>query len=306
MGSTNLIGDIHGHAEELKQLLVKLGYSKSNGTYVPSDPNETTCFVGDYIDRGTEIPEVLDIVRRMVDSGRAIALMGNHEYNAICYNTKNEDGELLRAHTPKNTKQHKATLEQFAGRKNQYQEYINWFKTLPLFHESPAYRAVHACWDQGIIKKLQPQLEENRLTDDVLLESAIEGTDLFEQIEITLKGKELPLPEGISFNDKDGHPRQNVRIKWWISATGKTYQDIRMNLEYDVPNVTVDPNHELFSSVYPIDAKPVFFGHYWLRDTPNLHQGNICCLDYSVAKGGILAGYQFDGEDILLKDKFCF
>lgn len=67
-----LIGDIHGHADKLEKLLLKLGYKKSKGAYV--HPNKKVLFVGDYIDRGPKIRESLEIVKAMVDSENAIAL----------------------------------------------------------------------------------------------------------------------------------------------------------------------------------------------------------------------------------------
>jgi hypothetical protein len=60
--------------------------------------------------------------------------------------------------------------------------------------------------------------------------------------------------------------------------------------------------HEPFG--YPSDAPPVFFGHYWLKGQPQLQAHNVCCLDYSVAKGGELVCYRFDGESILSSLKF--
>ena len=63
----DLIGDIHGHADELEALLKKLGYAVKNGSY--AHPERTVLFVGDYIDRGPKIRETLDLVRRMVEAG---------------------------------------------------------------------------------------------------------------------------------------------------------------------------------------------------------------------------------------------
>ncbi len=60
----DFIGDIHGHADELENLLNKLGYSKLSGSY--KHPDRTAFFVGDYIDPGPEIPKTLDIVRSIV------------------------------------------------------------------------------------------------------------------------------------------------------------------------------------------------------------------------------------------------
>jgi hypothetical protein len=50
---------------------------------------------------------------------------------------------------------------------------------------------------------------------------------------------------------------------------------------------------------------PIFYGHYWLKGLPILQAENICCLDYSVAKGGRLVAYRWDGEKTLDESKYC-
>ena len=57
----DLIGDIHGYADELVQLLETLGYKKVNGVY--RHPDRKVIFLGDFIDRGPKIRQVLEIVR---------------------------------------------------------------------------------------------------------------------------------------------------------------------------------------------------------------------------------------------------
>jgi hypothetical protein len=105
----------------------------------------------------------------MVESGNAIALMGNHEYNAICYNTLDkQNGGYLRKHNIKNTNQHVKTLNDFLNRQSEYYEYINWFKTLPLFYEKETFSAVHACWDDATIQLPKQHLKENRLTEQAI------------------------------------------------------------------------------------------------------------------------------------------
>ena len=54
---------------------------------------------------------------------------------------------------------------------------------------------------------------------------------------------------------------------------------------------------------YPADEKPVFIGHYWLDGNPELMAPNVACLDYSVAKGGKLVAYRWDGEQTLSSEK---
>ena len=44
----DLIGDIHGHADELVQLLEILGYRKPQGVY--GHPERKVIFLGDFID----------------------------------------------------------------------------------------------------------------------------------------------------------------------------------------------------------------------------------------------------------------
>lgn len=70
----DIIGDVHGQAGKLKALLRRLGYAARNGTWRHSDPLRTAVFVGDYIDRGPEQVETIEIVRGMVDKGTARAI----------------------------------------------------------------------------------------------------------------------------------------------------------------------------------------------------------------------------------------
>jgi len=81
----DIIGDIHGYADELVQLLKKMDYVKENGFYRHPELDRKAIFVGDFIDRGPKIRETLSIVKAMVKNDAAQALMGNHEYNALCY-----------------------------------------------------------------------------------------------------------------------------------------------------------------------------------------------------------------------------
>jgi len=297
----DIIGDVHGYASKLEFLLKKLGYEKHGGYFMHSE--RKAVFVGDYIDRGPENPEVVNIVRNMVDHDAAIAIMGNHEYNAICYNTIGENGEYLRPRNAKNTKQHQATLEQYNGKEGDYNSAIDWFKTLPLHIDFPEFRAVHACYDQKHISYLDDRLKEGKLSETLIHESADKTTDLYHAVDITCKGKEAPLPDGQFFLDKDKHKRQDIRIKWWLDPQKSTTKE--MSIIEDL-NLQHKPFKTDDHSFYAADEKPVFFGHYWLQGEPNLYRGNICCLDYSVAKDGYLTAYRFDGEGELSNSNFVF
>jgi hypothetical protein len=293
----DLIGDIHGYANKLEELLLKLGYAKLNGAY--HHPDRKVIFVGDYIDRGPKIRETLQIVKAMVDNENAIALMGNHEYNALCFHFKESEGGHLRKHEIKNIIQHYETLKQFQNRQQEYEEYLEWFKTLPLYYETDNFKVVHACWDNNKIEYLRKTLMSNRLTNELIYQSVKKGTDLNEAIEQTLKGKEMELPEGLSFTDKDGSERTKIRIKWWENPSLMTYKSISIEPFNNLPDKPIDSSKLKSLDFYSDKDKSVFFGHYWLKDNPMLYKENICCLDYSIAKGGKLVAYRFNGETIL-------
>ncbi len=300
----DLIGDIHGHADKLEELLLKLGYKKFKGTY--SHPESKALFVGDYIDRGPKIRETLEIVRSMVESENAIALMGNHEYNALCFHFQETEGGHLRKHLIKNIIQHYQTLKQFQNRQREYEEYLDWFKTLPLYYETETFRAVHACWDHRNIEYLRKTLINDRLTDDLIHHSVKIGTKLNEAIDQTLKGKEMKMPDGLYFIDKDGTRRTEIRIKWWEDPVLMNYKSISVEPIDTLPEKPIEIPGLDSIDFYKDNEKKVFFGHYWLRGQPSLYRDNICCLDYSVAKGGKLVAYRLNGENVLDRRNFIY
>jgi protein phosphatase len=81
-GPFDIIGDVHGCYEELTALLGQLGYriegEQGGPKVVPSDGRRAV-FVGDLVDRGPKIPEVLRLVMKMVEDGTAFCVPGNHD-----------------------------------------------------------------------------------------------------------------------------------------------------------------------------------------------------------------------------------
>jgi hypothetical protein len=296
----DLIGDIHGHADALQRLLKQLGYASHNGTY--GHPDRRVIFLGDFIDRGPQIRETLEIVRPMIDSGAALAVMGNHELNALAFHTTNPDrpGEHLRPHNEKNSQQHAETVRQVPAA--ELASYLDWFRTLPLWLDLDGLRVVHACWDETRMAKIS-----GRITDEFLYSACLPDGNLFEPVEAILKGKEAKLPPGATFRDKDGHERTATRVKWYEPPQGRTYRTYAMAsepLESDEPL----PGGVIEAAVpYPEGDKPVFVGHYWLKGPqPALLRQNVACVDWSVAKGGFLCAYRWDGEQRLDSEKFLW
>jgi len=302
MKSCDIIGDIHGHAGELKRLLRSLDYAPHGRGYRHAD--RKAVFVGDFLDRGPAIGEVIAIARAMVDAGDALAVMGNHEYNAIAFHTAvpGESGKWFRLHSEKNLKQHHETLKQLSS--SQLADAIEWFKTLPVAIEVDGIRVAHASWQSRDIDCINQALNSaGRFTTEFLADAETTGSNLHTAIENVLKGPELQLPSGQFILDKANHRRDSVRIKWYENGVGRTYREHHLGSDV-VPNVSMEASDLATVETYPSDAPPVFVGHYWLTGTPTPLAANVACTDYSVAKGGKLVAYRWDGEQTLSADKF--
>jgi hypothetical protein len=301
----DIIGDIHGHADKLEILLQKLGYKKEFGVYSHPDKRKVA-FVGDFIDRGPKIREALHIVKDMCDSENAIAIMGNHEYNAICFHTPHtQKGGFFRDHNLKEIEQHIETLRQFKYFDSEWADFLDWFKTLPLFFENEDFRMVHACWDNANINWLEKNLKKNEpITPEFLTKAADENSREYHIVEETLKGKERKLPNGLSFADKDGAVREECRIKWWVEESKrKIYNDVLVGCPTEIANEPL-PNDSTFPSY--TENKLLFFGHYWFEGLPEKTNSKAICLDYSVAKKGHLVAYRLGSTGENLKEGFIY
>lgn len=74
----DLIGDVHGCIRELRQLLEQLGYEPEGEGYSHRDGRRLV-FVGDLVDRGPGVAEVLQIALAMHAAGTALLVVGNHD-----------------------------------------------------------------------------------------------------------------------------------------------------------------------------------------------------------------------------------
>jgi protein phosphatase len=81
-GPLDIIGDIHGCFDELVVLLRELGYSVTetvDGLALAHPQGRKAVFVGDLVDRGPKIPEVLRLVMSATHAGAAYCVAGNHD-----------------------------------------------------------------------------------------------------------------------------------------------------------------------------------------------------------------------------------
>ena len=333
--SIDFIGDIHGHCEELRALLFKLGYVEQAGVFRYPGDERIAVFLGDYVDRGPQVRETFQLVRAMRDAGSAVALMGNHEFNMLCFWQRNGTGgwrlksrdAYLRDHSFNKVAIHSKTVSSFVGRQTEFKEMLDFAKTLPFYLETPEFRAQHACFDFDAVATLQ-NAGINSFSDgdfDKLIARANDeeneyGDSLFAPIDVMLKGPEMDMPSGMHFTDKEGVRRKKARIRWWENPEKASFQELIFQPGVQIPDMqNTDgqasgrcaeiPEWVRTRRYYGENERPVFFGHYWLTGWPKLMRDNVCCLDYSVATyrgDGLLAAYRFDGEQTLDPSKFVW
>ncbi len=312
----DIIGDVHGCAAQLEALLVVLDYQKQNNTSEYRHPDRQAIFVGDLIDRGGEQLQVLHIVQSMVAAGSAMIVMGNHEFNALAYDTEwpPGSGTFLRAHTEKNTSQHQAFLDQVTGADRRL--YLEWFTTIPLWLDLGDLRVVHACWHDDSIAVVEQECGSSAPFADVnhLVAASDENDPLFTAVETLLKGPEISLVhhDQPPYHDKDGHPRDNARMQWW-NGEARTLRDIA-EMGGNFTTEAGDPYPPLpevevadtLTHVYT-DTVPVFYGHYW-RQQPPKHRHDwtayTACVDFSAVRGGALTAYRWSGEKQIRPDHY--
>ena len=81
-GPFDIIGDVHGCADELRVLLDRLGYvvtGEGERVAVSAPHGRKLVFVGDLVDRGPATPDVLRIVMAAQAAGVAQCVQGNHD-----------------------------------------------------------------------------------------------------------------------------------------------------------------------------------------------------------------------------------
>ncbi|MDT0568814.1 polynucleotide kinase-phosphatase [Streptomyces sp. DSM 3412] len=112
-GPFDIVGDIHGCANELETLLGTLGYV--DGVH---PEGRTAVFVGDLVDRGPDSPAVLRRVMSMVGSGNALCVPGNHE---------NKYGRYLKGRNVQHTHGLAETIAQMEDESEEFKQEVRQF-----------------------------------------------------------------------------------------------------------------------------------------------------------------------------------
>ncbi len=289
MNDRTVIPDLHADPHRLEMSLVA-----AEGRHL--------AFLGDFIDAGKAVKSpndaaVLTQVRELIESNRAVAVMGNHELNAILFHRKDRNGNPLREQSAKNLDQHYSFVDQFGLATPIAIHWTEWFLNLPLWVEKDGLRLVHACWDEVAIETIKERRSDGRLQLDDLEEVAAKETPFALAVETLTSGPEVRLPIGEGFHDIKGIRREHVRIAWW-RANGGSWRDVALS----VPDINELPDTEVAGAqgipVYPAGQPPVLVGHYKMKGTPRIDVGQAACLDYPDNS----CVYHWSGEDRLVQE----
>lgn len=215
MSGIDIIGDIHGNLAPFVRLCEGLGYDPSRAFAHPDD--RRLVFLGDLIDRGPASLEVARTVQDLCRRGRALCLMGNHEYNLVRW--RHGDSKPKHSNRP--------TIAEIEAAPEEWEPVLDWMETLPLSLLLPFARVLHAVWNPACAAALAPALRPDPSVDPTELVSPFTpraalpvttltaGRDL--PHEILMKGYERLVE--VPFLDNDGKERDAIRVTWWSEET---------------------------------------------------------------------------------------
>jgi hypothetical protein len=143
-GPIDLIGDIHGEIDALRDLVGRLGYSEAG--HHPD--GRRLVFVGDLCDRGPDSPAVVAFVAGLVEAGQAQCVLGNHELN-ILRGERREGNGWFYEHD--HDREEGKFLNCATVPADMRSPILDFFSSLPVALEGPGLRVVHACWQEDVI-----------------------------------------------------------------------------------------------------------------------------------------------------------
>jgi hypothetical protein len=149
-GPLDIVGDIHGEYGALQSLLAHLGYDDA-GSHADG---RTLVFVGDLCDRGPDSPSVLALVQRLVESGKAVAVLGNHEINLLREDAKDGSGWFFDARMNRDRERYEPYERPSPEERSRI---VAFLSSLPIALERDDLRVVHAAWQAeqiGIVRAL--------------------------------------------------------------------------------------------------------------------------------------------------------
>jgi hypothetical protein len=255
-GPLDIVGDVHGELDALRNLLHQLGHS-DDGLH---PEKRRLVFVGDLADRGPDSPGVVSFVQGLVESGAAQCVLGNHDLNILLKDRKHDNhwffGEEFSLDGSDEPTPAVIADEMIRD------QVIQFFQTLPLALERDDLRVIHACWDDEMIEVARRSSDavalhqehaeritaaHNQQPDLDKVEKGLEFQNR-NPVKVLTSGKEQRAAKPF---EASGKLRYQERVSWW---------------------------HEY-------DAEPFcVFGHYSMYRGSDRGASQAICADYAVAK----------------------
>jgi len=315
-GPLDIVGDVHGERAALMALLAQLGYDAD----AAHPEGRRLVFVGDLCDRGEDSPGVLSCVQSWCASGRAQAVLGNHELNLLRSDHKEGNNWFFQdaAHEDRRRGMFWSSA---ALNPDDRAGALRFLGSLPLALQREDLRVVHACWHAPSVLALSAesdvlasygrhdadidmQLAEQGITTAAAEQEQRYGTALRE------RDARLPMLQAVARRDVQRQMGNPVRVltsgverpaerAFFSSGKWRMVERARWWDEYDEP-------------------VPVIVGHYWRwagavdrarvgKGGADLFEGlpiqawhgqrhNVFCVDYSVGRrflereGGLALG----------------
>lgn len=300
-GPIDIIGDIHGEYDSLLNLIQNLGYKKNQ----KHPENRKIVFVGDFCDRGPKSVETIFLIKELIESNLAYAVLGNHEINLLNNDIKDGSGWFFESRLQSDSKFYSPFTIANAAQKI---EIVSFLSTLPIAVYRDDIRIIHATWHQESIDKIK-----NKKTNELMqllkesksdIQKHAKKTKIWSEYQKDLQKwhKNLedidnPPPFLDSVASFDALERELNPIKVLTSG-----------MEEKASKAFFSGNRWRFSDRTPwwnkyYDQTPVVIGHYWRLFNPEQHSfksrysrlfastasnawhgalKNVFCVDYSV------------------------
>lgn len=235
-GGLDVVGDVHGECAALEALLVQLGYAADG--YHPQ--GRTLVFLGDLCDRGPDSVGVIFLVQRLVEAGRALCILGNHELNVLRGDAKDGSGWFFDARLHADSRYLPFTRPSDA----QKLQILAFLRGLPLALERSDLRVVHAAWQDA-------EIDIARQATGAHAHEVYE--DYHVQVEAALQ--------------QDGRHQRYLDTKrqWRVELDDESTRMPFLDAiaDYDVANQEGNPIRVLTSGVERRGTKPFFSSHKW-------------------------------------------
>lgn len=263
-GPVDVVGDVHGERAALEALLEKLGYDERGG----HPAGRRFVFVGDFCDRGPDSPGTLRLVRRLVESGRARAIAGNHELNLLRRERKHGNHWFF------GVSEDPEFGDCASVREDEQVSILEYFRSLPLALEREDLRIVHAAWVDAAIDRCRGvELSIDAAYHDFNL--ALRSGPEFHALEARHDDEVRRL--GASLKDEKIAPAARAIGSYdEFCQMGNPVRVITSGVERATERPFFAAGKWRFVERVPwwreyAGEVPVLFGHYWRRWDPSLH-----------------------------------